>query len=110
MLKVKLPRKNVAEPWDKSRKLTIRPIAANCTTETTVRRPHKTFQPYSLLTWPPPMATTKQTSVASSATVAKLMRKPVVRHMEQKYLSFGSQSFSSSGNVRQGLSGRAVLQ
>lgn len=56
------------------------------------------------------MATTKQTSVASSATVAKLMRKPVVLHMEQKYLSLGSQSFSSSGNVRQGLSGRAVLQ
>lgn len=56
------------------------------------------------------MVTTKQTRVANSATVAKLIKKPVVLHMEQKYFSSPEQSFSSSGKNRQVLSGRAVLQ
>lgn len=90
--------------------LTTRPIAANCTIDTVASSPQRTFHPYSRLSELPPMVTTKQTRVANSATVAKLIKKPVVLHMEQKYFSSPEQSFSSSGKNRQVLSGRAVLQ
>ena len=52
------------------------------------------LQPFSRFSFPPPMVTRNPTMVASSTTVAKLIRKPVVRHMEQKDRSSPMHSFS----------------
>jgi hypothetical protein len=45
------------------------------------------LQPATLRWTPPAITTAKETSVQSSRTTSKEMRKPTVRHMLQKYLS-----------------------
>lgn len=59
-------------------------MAANWMTATTINNILKIFHPRSLFALPPVMMVTNPTRVASSATVAKLMRNPTVRHIAQK--------------------------
>lgn len=68
----------------KRRGLTTTAIPTNCAAATAANNPPSTFHPPSLFTRPPARITKNPTSEASSATTAKLIRNPVVRHMEQK--------------------------
>jgi hypothetical protein len=58
--------------------------------------PEMTLQPATLRCTPPAITTAKETSVQSSRTTSKEMRKPTVLHMLQKYLSL--EHVSSFGN------------
>jgi hypothetical protein len=59
-------------------------IPAHCTTALKSSTPDTTCHPAALLCTPPPTMTAKETSVQSSATTAKEIKKPTVRHMLQK--------------------------
>ena len=59
-------------------------MATHWATPESSSRPHTTFQPVARRWTPPRMMTTKETSVHSSSTTAKDMKKPTVRHMLQK--------------------------
>lgn len=59
-------------------------MPAHCTTALNSSTPDATCQPATRLCTPPPIMTTKDTSVHSSTTTANEMRKPTVRHMLQK--------------------------
>lgn len=82
-------------------KLTTIPTAANCTTATTESSAANTLHPDSRFNRPPATMTRNPTIEASSATAARLIRNPVVRHIEQKYRPPPSHS-SSSGKCRHG--------
>ena len=70
----------------------------NCASAAAVINPPKIFHPPCLFTLPPAMMIRNPTMAASSATVAKLMRKPVLRHMGQKELRSWSWQRAGSGN------------
>jgi hypothetical protein len=76
--------------WEKH---TTIAMPAHCTMAANTSTPDATCQPAARLCTPPPTMTTKETSVHSSVTTAKEMRKPTVRHMLQKEASL-SQSLS----------------
>jgi hypothetical protein len=63
-------------------------MPAHCTTALVSSTPVATCHPAARRCTPPPTITTKDTSVHSSMTTAKEMRKPTVRHMLQKDGSF----------------------
>lgn len=77
---------------------TMMPILANSTTASARRKQPISFQPVSRLYLPPAMTTRKVIRVASSTMVAKEMRNPLLRHMEQK--NWSSRQSSSLGNGR----------
>jgi hypothetical protein len=79
--------------------LTTMPIPANSTTASANNRAAINFQPSSRLYLPPAMTTKNETAVASSTMVAKDMRKPELRHMEQK--NWSPRQSASSGKGRQ---------
>jgi hypothetical protein len=59
-------------------------MAQNCIAATAPSSPQRKRQPFSRFTLPPLMTARIPAMVASWATVAKDIRKPVDRHMEQK--------------------------
>lgn len=61
--------------------LTTTAPAPKCNNATTLNIPHNTFHPLSLLIPPPTITNRNPTSVTKSATSARLIKPPVVRHI-----------------------------
>ena len=74
-------------------------MPTNWAAATAANRPPSAFQPLpSLRLILPPKRTTRNPArVANSATTAKFIRKPVVRHMEQKERSSAQRDSSGKG-------------
>ena len=69
------------------RPLTTIAILAHCAKAVTAKTGHSTFQPLSLFCFPPLMISRQTMMLANSTTTAKDMRKPTLRHSEQKVRS-----------------------
>jgi hypothetical protein len=73
-------------------------IPPHCTAAPNRSTPDATCQPAARRCTPPPIITAKETSEHSSATTAKEMRNPIVRHMLQKAGSFSHSLVFGNGS------------